>query len=426
MGAFHKSPGQIWRNIYDHVKKRIRTDTTLTSTSGAPAFVGVYGELLATDIKNDVLVQFQYNVSSYDVTQTVANGGTVASADSMAVVSTSTATNGTAEIESTGKLRYRPGHTAIAQFSALFSTPKADSLQHIGPFNDTDGFYFGYSDETLVFGYLNGGVRTEIPSTQWNGNDISSIDFTKLNVFRINFGWLGATPVILEVMLPGTNRYVVLHSFQHQGVGTKPHVGNPSMPIHMHVENSGNNTDIVMKTGSWQCGVLGLCQECGNRPFQLKLTQTAVGATEQVIAVFENVATFHGKNNKVRAKLNRYQFFVDPPTSQNDFGVIQFRLVADPTLTGTPSWTNIDVDNSIIRYNTNQAYTAGTGIEGLVEWIGYAGGKGNTVPSVSEVAEALGLFLDAGRTYVLLAQRVGTTSTGTPNVRAVFNWSELF
>ena len=392
--------------------------------------IGTYGELWATDVKNDVLVQFQYNIADYDVTSTTSGSGSVAQANNMAVLSTGTTSSSLAEIVSTGKLRYRPGHTAIANFSALWANGGvAGYRQRIGPYNDTDGFYIGYNGTDRVIGFLNGGVATEYTSDTWNGADFSSVDWTQLNVFRIKFGWLGVAPVVFEVMKPGTNEYITLHSIQLQSVRAEPHVGNPALPIHMDVEDTAGTgtTDVIMKTGSWQCGVMGLCATCGNRPFADEQSVTlTTGGAEQSIVNYQSVSTYQGKINKVRSKLLRYQFHVDPPASANDFGTVIFRFRRVQSVGGTPVWTNINANNSVIQYDTAGTYNATGAILGLSEYTGYAGGKGSTVPSQSVDADQFGLFLDPGGIYSLTAQCVAVGGADTPTVRISINWVDLF
>ena len=74
-------------------------------STGLNQLHGLFGESLATDLRNDVGVQFQYNLSTYDVTATVANDGTASQADNMVVLSTGTAANGSVIVQSVDSLR---------------------------------------------------------------------------------------------------------------------------------------------------------------------------------------------------------------------------------------------------------------------------------------------------------------------------------
>ena len=403
---------------------------TIVDEGNTANIVGVYGEQLATDIKNDVIVQFQYNISSYDAVTDVVDTGTVTQVDNMAVISSGSGASAEAHIYSVNNIRYRPGHTALVHFTAMFENGGvANVKQRAGAFDDEDGLYVGYNGTDLVVGYLNQGVATEITSDNWNGDSriVPNVDFTKLNVFRIKFGWLGTVPLKFQMLLPGTEEWVDIHTVRVHGVDSEPHIGNPQMPVQMDiVKDSAGATNVVMKTGSWQAGTFGLCQECGNRPFAHESNKTLVGSTEQAIIHYRSATTFQSKSNKVRTRLLRYQFFIDSPPGAGDTGTVIFRLRRVQSVGGTPSWNNIDANNSVIEFDQAGTYVSTGAVLGLPEFKGYDGGGflGSASAGGNEVdAEQYNLFLDPGGIYVITAEDTGGNSV---TVRAAFNWVELF
>lgn len=405
--------------------RRINNEAGLIDSTGNSPFFGVFGEQLATDIKNDVLVQFHYPLSNYDTIQTVVDTGAISQANHMVSVSTGAGTTASASVRSVNYLRYRPGHTALVHFTADFTNGGVvGSTQRAGAFDTQDGVYIGFNGTTRLVGYRNDTVDIEISEANWNGDPrVKDFTWDKLNVFRIQFGWLGTAPISFQILLPGTSTFVEIHTVRIHGEANEPHIGQPSMPVQVEVTKTSGTSDIVIKSGSWQAGVMGLCQTCGNRPFQDEQVQTAVTTTPTSVVNYRSLSTFASKTNKIRAKLVRYHFFVDAPATGS--GTIRVRIIANPTLGGTPSWNDISTNNSVIQYDTAGTYTAGTGIVGLTEWIGYTGGgTGRSSGSLAVDADALGLFLDPGNTYAVVAEVVD--GTGTPNVRVTFNWVELF
>ena len=398
---------------------------TVVDEGGSANIIGVYGEQLATDIKNDILVQFQYGLSVYDVATTLVDTGTVVAADHMAVLSTGSGANAAAHIFSVNNLRYRPGHTALAHFTCMWPTgPVANVEQFAGIFDDEDGLYVGYNGIDLIVGYMNDGVSTEVESADWNGDPrILTVDFTKLNVFRFKFGWLGVVPIKFQMMLPGTEEWVDLHTFKVHGIAVEPHLGNPAMPVQLHAKKTAADaTDVVMKSGSWQAGVFGLCQTCGNRPFSSAQVELAVTATPIMIASYRSVSTFQTKTNKVATQLVRYQIHVDTPATGT--GTIRVRFIGNPTYTGIPNYIPVDADNSTIEIDEDQTYDSG-GVEALTEWVNFsANNKGGTITGFVTDASQLGLFLRPGSSFAIVADVVD--GLGTPNVRVTFNWEELF
>lgn len=408
--------------------RNVGNRSIITDSSGSNAMVGIFGEVLATDIRNDVLVQFQYNIADRDVITGLVDTGTVTQSDHMCVVSTGAGTDAEAHVYSVQTTRYRPGHTSICHFTAMFETgPVPNTLQRVGLINDVDGIFIGCNDTNRFVGYEYDGTTTYIEEDNWNGDPrVRQFDWTALNVYRIKYGWLGAAPIVFQMQLPGTLEWVDIHRTIEQGTLVHPHIGNPALPVQIDIVKTGADaTDVVIKSGSWQAGTLGLCGTCGNRPFQDAQVKAAVTTTPTVVAVYRNKDTFFGKINKVRAQLLRYQFHIDSPSSLNDFGTVRFRLIANPTLAGTPAWADINTNNSIIEVDTAQTYVGG-GEVGYTEYHSYAGGKGNSVPSASVDAEQFNLILYPGNTYALVADIVYSQGTASADVRHAFNWVELF
>ncbi|MEK9208142.1 MAG: hypothetical protein AAB922_06660, partial [Patescibacteria group bacterium] len=68
-----------------------------------------------------IQLQFPYNINTQLITATTANGGTVTQASSQGVCTTSTATNGSAILQSGTAPRYTPGQGLVARFTGRFT-----------------------------------------------------------------------------------------------------------------------------------------------------------------------------------------------------------------------------------------------------------------------------------------------------------------
>lgn len=401
---------------------------SLYSPGGTQIFSGIYGEQVSGELIDNVSVKFIYGASVYDITTTTANGGTVTDSGSLLSVSSGTATNGSAIAESINAVRYSPGHTAVAQFTAAFeSQGVAGATQFCGVIDSDDGLFLGFNGVDRVVGYRKDSVDTFIEGADWNGDArAKNYNWDSINLFRIVYGWLGAAPVLWQVFLPETLEWVTLHAQRFHGNISDVYITNPSMPIGIRVTKTSGATDIVVKSGSWQGGVIGNQSPAGERPFSDEQVATSVDDTATLVAAYRNVSTFQGLSNKVRALLRRYHLFVDSPSGGGGgtkSGTMRFRLLVNPVLGGTPNYQSIDSDNSVIEVDTAQTYTSG-GVVGLTEWVGYSSanqstGTGSvTIPN----AEQMSLFLDPGNVYAVVADRVD--GVGTPNVRISFNWCE--
>lgn len=408
-------------------KKKIIVDT-----AGRSNAIGIFGEQLATDIVNNILVQFSYGKSTRDLkNETVVGSGTVSiQGGNLLTASSGVDSNGLAEIQSVNSIRYRPAHTALSHFTAMFTNPLADnSHQWIGIADGVNGFAIGFIDGKFAIMRIRDSVHTHIFKEDFNGSvDISKIDFTKLNVFKISFGYLGSAPIVFEVMPPGENSFRPIHTVYYQGTSEETHIQLPYLPIKMKVENTGNTTDVQIRSGSWQGGVMGFCQTCGNRPFSYPNTvgqniSTLISTTPKIIAAFRSKTTFQGSLNKISAKLVRVGFTPFAPTENLLFTL---QLVGGITLTGVEGvdYNFIDIDsvNSITEVSTDvAAFTGGEARLTLDSFPTTSGSKETTSPT-GEDLDALGLSREPGQIFGIVC----TTNVGTASVAWAINWTELF
>jgi len=407
-----------------------KTTATIVDTGGRSNLVGIFGEQLATDVKNDILAQFSYGKSRFDLkTEVVANGGTVAiSGDNLLTASTSTASNGSAYIESYNSVRYRPGHTVISHFTAMFTDINAtDSHQWIGVNDGVNGFALGSHDGVPHVMQIRDSVHTHTSYTSWNGDvDESDINWEKLNIFRITFGYLGVAPAIFEILDPENGSFKTLHTLYFHNVATETHIQLPYLPISMKVENEGNTSDVKILSGSWQGGVMGLCQDCGSRGFAYPSSpgtaaiKTSVGTTATVLAGFKSVSTFNSFSNKIRAVLKKFSY---TPYNASADTLVTLQLVGGTTVTGG-TYVDREANESTLQINiTATGYTGGQA--GLTLYTTATSGQGLTPPQATDGdldAEALGLFLDPGQEYAIIA----FTQVGTIDIAWNVNWQELF
>ena len=385
--------------------------------TGDSAVVGIFGELVTGQKLDDIAVKFEYPyynddfdlepfVSTGDGTQSISNG----------VLTITSATTGTAQVSSKNSVRYRAGHTGFIAFTASFT---GTGIAKVGAFDDTDGFLLKYDNGNLSFGRSKGGVETLDDQSIWESTiDISTIDFTKINIFMIKFGYLGvASP---ELLIHNEFGWNLLHKQKTEGQLTTTTVNNPSFPIRMYVENGAE-----IKTGSWEAGVLDSRDTgAGSRPFTAKGSVTLSTTDLATMGTFENKTTYKTISNKVKATLLRYKFLVDAPASGT--GTVELAIIKNATLSGTPSWVDIDTDNSVMRADSVQTYASGGQII-FYDYVQYTAGAGAVTDLGGQadfVTKDLGLYLLPGETATITAQNVAGDTNVT--VRFLFDWVELF
>ena len=408
------------------------TDKTISSDSaGNTALNGIFGEQIVGTKNDDIAVQFQYSVlnEEFDVlpasTIPVTGDGIRSSADSYCEVSS--ATTGTAVIQSRNSIRYTPGRTFYAFFTAYFS---GVGVGYAGPHDDEDGFYIRVSDtstNTAFFGYLKDGVETGEVSI-----DMTDIDIEKLNIFGILGGYLGVANPTLLLRKGGV--WSAVATIDVEGLIDETHVNNPVFPIRIKAEDG-----MVVRSGSWEGGTIGSTESVGNRAFSFPNSQIVAGAAASLgevtlsgtnigtLAIIHLKDTFQGKTNKVKARLLNYSFVVNTP-GDNESGDVTFQIVGNPTLSGTPTYLDINSNSSTVEIDS--LATAGASVDATLGTplvttnTSYSGAKqGGDSGRVSIDAEKIGAVGYPGDVFAIVCKDKAGNNI---SVSFEITWEELF
>jgi len=399
--------------------------TRLVGDGDLPVSVFPFGELNAEARADDVNVQFQYPFynTEFDLNPAVTAGGATATVANGYLQLTS-GVGGSVAVTSKNSIRYRPGHSGYAQFTASFVGAGVGSCGVWSP--GQDGFFIRVSNGVPSLGYEKGGVEvvtTAVPRqagvTLFTGGTIPTelIDWTKINIFRIMFGYLGVANPVYQIKLNG--RWYTLGTIQTEGKLTATHISNPVLPIGFRAAGV-----MTIRTASWNGGKLGDSDIVGARFFASNSSRTLSTTTLATVGTFRNKATYKTVTNRVKAKLVRYSLFVDAPATGQ--GTVEVIIRKNAVTAGVPTWVDVDADNSVMEVDTVATYASG-GRSIFIAHVGYSGGAGPASASSGvndQNALDFGLFLLPGETATITAQNVAGTQNVT--VRVVFNWIELF
>lgn len=182
----------------------------------------------------------------HDVT---VGGGTIAhEPESKGVVLSCGTASGDKAQRTTHKYhQYQPGISQLIQFTgALGDYGKTGVVRRMGYYDDDNGVFFEMNETTfnLVVRSSSSGslVETRIPQSQWNGDKgdgtgLSGVllDPTKVNIYWIDFQWLGAGTVRFGVMADGQR--LTLHSQRHANTLPHTYMGSGSLPLRYEQEN---------------------------------------------------------------------------------------------------------------------------------------------------------------------------------------------
>ncbi len=403
----------------------IEHDVGRSLPSGNP--ITAFGDLRVTNLSPIFQGSFEYTVDNTDLnTNTVANGGTVTQASAMAIVGTSTTTTSTALFQTKQHAKYRPGLGAVLRFTALFTTCTTGTEQYIGLADEVgssaafkNGYMIGCDGDTFGFHRFQNDVKFTTPLTDWDdpldGSGLSSdtVTLTNLNVFFIEFQYLGAGHITIWREDSDTGKFIIVHTEQYAGLNTTPSVFNPNFFHTMWVANKATSINIILKGASYGFFIEGttLHQELHQPLFSSGSKEKTSITTEVAILTIRNKVTYVGKTNFIDIILHEFLASIEA-SSANNLGTV--RVLRNATLGGTPSFSDINTSNSVVEIDT-----AGTTISGGIELFTIPLAGKNDAERENIIDHTI--VVNPGDTITLSGSSVASAT-----IRAGILWKELF
>lgn len=230
----------------------------------------LFGSAVSGSRYNQVEVDFSTTdpdaISDLTVTKTV--GGDASNSSGQALFTTGTNTNSGIKAVTGTSVTYRPHAETFVAFTAIFTTGIANSYQRIGLYDTNNGFFIGYEGTSFGVTKRSGAVDVTTAQASFSEDTLTgqtgsgytrngtpeAIDFTKDNLYRIRFGWLGAAPIYFEVFSPD-GEWIVFHKIKHPNTAAVPTIQNPNLPITLDIKKTGAGSSILaMNTACWAAG----------------------------------------------------------------------------------------------------------------------------------------------------------------------------
>lgn len=249
------------------------------------------------------------------------------------------------------------------------------------------------------------------PQTEWNKDkaDNSTVlpvmDWTKGNVFQIQYQWLGFGVLNFLVENPDTGEDILVHQVLYPNKNTIPSLANPNLQLCATVENTTNTTDILVMVGSIGGFIEGKKEGSHFHNGKSNIATLGVGVETPILSI-HNRRIYSGGMNKIRVKL----IFTSSASDGNKSVVI--RYIRNGTLTGA-SFTQVEPDVSVIEFD-NLATVITGGDEQLSAGLA-------KVDSQSINMSTMSYFLDPGDTITVTGE-----SSVANDVLASLTWEELF
>jgi len=265
-----------------------------------------FGEIQTAEKSLLTYISFHYNINTELATATVANNGTVTQSASAALLKTSATSNGSAILRSRLPARYIAGQGLQIIFSAMFGTGIASNLQEAGYGNTEDGLFFEYNGETFGVNRRSKATGEVVNNrkTQAEWSEVLGFEFNplKLNIYAIEFQWLGAGEIDFLIENPHTRNLHTVHRIKYTNSETVASLLNPSLPIWMRNINSGSVIDTTLKIGNAAAYVFGKKESVGIRQAYRAGLAYTTGAERTVLAI-ENMADVFGGTGNNRSIL---------------------------------------------------------------------------------------------------------------------------
>lgn len=160
----------------------------------------------------------------------------------------SAAVAGTRVRQTFRRFNYQPGKASLVSATGVIGTPVAGITRRIGLFDANNGLFFesGPTNFAVVVRTKTSGaaVDTRIPQAAWNVDPLDgtgpseiALDFTKVQIFVIDFQWLGVGTIRFGFFVDGILYYC--HKVQNANIATLVYTSTPNLPLRYEIANSG-------------------------------------------------------------------------------------------------------------------------------------------------------------------------------------------
>lgn len=200
--------------------------------------------------------------------------------------------------------RYQPNRGHVYSMSAFVPVPTDNAVEDFGLFTDTDGVFFRIHTDGKLYACLqSNGVLVHEDLIKFPCSfDDEPLDYSKGNVYDIQFQWRGAGNYRFFAGNPKTGKLEVIHEIKNLNKLTSLTMQNPSLPASFRVTSLGD-------AGEIQSGCVDITSEGGalmHMQYEsAKSIEKAVSGTNIPVLIIHSPNTISGKMNTVDGMLSR-------------------------------------------------------------------------------------------------------------------------
>lgn len=247
-----------------------------------------------------------------------------------------------------------------------------------------------------------------IAQADWNGETLGfTLDPAKLNIYKMDFGYLGGAGIKYYVMNPDNLEWKLCHTLRYANMNTQPLFWQPSMRVGWVAASLGSTTNITVKGCSTEGATDGERGAVGRT--QSRLTTATISNTLVNVLSIRTKKVFGNKPNQGEIIPLRLSL-ADAGSSKG----VEFEIFLNATVSGATNHLE-HASDSIAIYNEDvQAITGNGAIEAVV----LAPGESQEVDLIID-----NIYLLQGEELVIGAKSLASGSP-SDDVTVAITWRE--
>lgn len=327
--------------------------------------------------------------------------------------------------QTTTRYNYQPGKSMFAAYTFV-APPETNIVKRIGsfqglsaaPFTPTDGFYLeiGSNGPSInIVKTLGTTYTVSVPQSAWNidplngyGSSGLSIDFTKGQIFAVDYEWLGLGRLRFGFYLNGKLYYA--HQVTNLNTLSAPYMTSPNQPVRYEIRQNGAGTGLMKQ----------ICSTVMDEGVAEILGVAVTASLSSQVTVQSNVMTpiLAVRLNPNNSNLDFMGKAFDLYNTDNTTDIL-YKVYRNPSFNKNLTWQNIE--NTYLQFATGGNVTTLSG--GYSLYSGYCPRSQGTGVGVGgiEISSLFGRFgtqiNNTPDTLVIAGMGLGSTAT----VLATFN-----
>ena len=390
---------------------KLDVNATVALDIAQPA-IDLFGSAIGGSRYNQVEIDFSTTDPDAitDLTVTKTSTGDASTSGGQATFTSGANTSGGVKAVTNTSVKYRPHAESYAAFTAIFSAGLANSHQRIGIYDTNNGFFIGYEGTSFGVTKRTGAVDTSTTQASFSEDTLTgqagtgftrdgvaeAADFTKDNLFRIRYGWLGAASIYFEIFSPD-GEWVTFHIIRYPNSAAVPTVQNPNLPITLDIQKStAGATVLTMKTACWAGGTTSNFQ---------KITDTITNNTLATL----NRAVITGYSSAGGGSYNNVK--VNPSGSLETNATVQGDVASAATDSGNPVKIGAKYNSTQPTVTDGQRVDLQATTRGALKVTLFANDTATTIQANPDNADAQATTATANRLTTLTRNTVFNGST---------------